>query len=538
MRYAARAQDRSRLVAAIGTLFAATSTNAQPSVDLTGVVRDFRKAHADFNAAAATLGHYAGSVELALSAGSVPVYDGGGFRVATQWMDTSGRNIAPNLFGTSTGSCMGSPIGVSATSDCDVRNQSEVWGYVYGSIAPGGIPAVLATNCTTAAECVVLGNSEVHGNILVGVGGNPNTVVDISPNSDVFGTLGNLSAPLASPVFAAPTGLGPSTGNLLYNSGTSEIGTNLHVGELRITSSARVVIKPGTHVVIYAESGVWIDANANANCGLFIGAGASLDLYVRGEMNLLTRAEALDLDPSRFRIFMLNDELNMAGNAPSRLRAQVFAKGTNLEMTQSAQFWGTFWGGQLDMENSCKAYIDMSFQKGDLDSAGVAGAAGGSITSAATFSEWFADVPGTNLSKSHSITMINNGSGIFEYLDDAFFPIDGNLFGDEWEPNNNNFTYAIDATFTYASCGGQFVDFRGADDFWLFIDGALVMDLGGVQSMTTQYLALDRLNLAAGPHQLKLFYAQRRPGMATFRLRTNVVLATVAAPFTVTEACD
>ncbi len=537
MRLTHLAGKRALLGAAVGALTAATSAAAQPSsVDLTGTIWDFSKAHADFGVPV-TAGHYAGNVGMALDAGGRPVYTGTGYRVATEWKDTAGRNIAPHLFGDLAGSCIGAPVGVSSTSNFQIRNQSEVRGYIYNTVAPGGVPAIVATNSTSAGDCDVTNNSALYGDALVGVGGNPNTVVVVSPNSDVFGTLGNLSAPLPGPVFAAPTGMAASTGNLTFNAGTTEIATDWHVGTLTITGSARVVIKPATHVVIFAEGGVTIDANGNASAGLYIGAGASLDLYVRGELNLSTRAEALDLDPARFRIFMLDAELNMFGNAPARLRAQVFSKST-LEMTQAAEFWGTFWGTQLDMENNSMAYIDMSLTKGDIDKAGVAGPAGGSITSAATFGEWFSDVLGTNTSKSHTITL-NRTGGVYEYLDDAFYPIDGGLNGNEGDPHNYSFTYAIEAKFTSDSCTGQFVEFTGADDLWIFIDGDLAMDLGGIQPITVQYLDLERIGLVDGTeYELRIFFAQRSAASSRFRLRTNLVLESSVTPVDVTASYD
>ncbi len=537
MRLTRLTEKRALIAAAVGALAAATSAAAQPSsIDLTGTLRDFSKAHADFGVPV-TAGHYAGNVGMALDAGGRPTYTGTGYRVATEWKDTAGRNIAPHLFGDLAASCSGVPVGVTSTSNFQIRNQSEVRGYIYNTVAPGGVQAVVATNSTTAGDCDVTNSSSLYGDALVGVGGNPNAVVVVSPNSDVFGTLGNLSAPVAGPVFAAPTGMAASTGSLTFSSGTTEIATDLHVDLLTITSSARVVIKPATHVVIYAEAGVTIDANANPSAGLYIGAGASLDLYVKGEINLSSRAEALDLDPARLRIFMLNDELNMFGNAPARLRAQVFSKST-LEMTQAAVFWGTFWGTQLDMENNCLAYIDMSLTKGDVDKAGIAGPAGGSITSAATFGEWFSDVLGTNTSKSHTITL-NRNAGVYEYLDDAFYPLDGALLGNEGDSHNYGFTYAIDATFTYDSCTGQFVEFTGADDLWLFIDGALAMDLGGIQPIIPQYLDLERLGLVDGTeYELKLFFAQRTAALSRFRLRTNLVVESSVTPVDVTASYD
>jgi fibro-slime domain-containing protein len=59
----------------------------------------------------------------------------------------------------------------------------------------------------------------------------------------------------------------------------------------------------------------------------------------------------------------------------------------------------------------------------------------------------------------------------------------------------------------------------------VFIDGRLVMDLGGVAGGARQYVQVDRLGLTDGQrYPLHLFYAQRRDDVSVFRLRTNIEL--------------
>ena len=97
--------------------------------------------------------------------------------------------------------------------------------------------------------------------------------------------------------------------------------------------------------------------------------------------------------------------------------------------------------------------------------------------------------------------------------------------------------HEFDATFDYEECAGQFFHFDGGDGAWLFVDGELVMDLGGVAPGTDQYVDFDRLGLTDGEnYRLEFFYAQRTAGRSVFRLRTNLDLtteptATVSAPF-------
>ena len=138
----------------------------------------------------------------------------------------------------------------------------------------------------------------------------------------------------------------------------------------------------------------------------------------------------------------------------------------------------------------------------------------------------------------HTITLSLNG-GVYEYLDDDFHPADGRLFGNENDPHNNYFTYTISAEFVYEQCTGQFVEFMGTDDAWLFIDGELVMDLGGVRPDSQQYVDLDRLGLEDGDvYEVHFFYAQRQPLEAVFHLRTNIVFYGDGPGAVVNLPCD
>ena len=133
------------------------------------------------------------------------------------------------------------------------------------------------------------------------------------------------------------------------------------------------------------------------------------------------------------------------------------------------------------------------------DIAGVYGTAGNAgITDSTSFGQWFRDELGVNQSTYFTISLQRDAMGVYEYMTDSFFPIDGILRGNEGDPNNNLYTYTISASFTYRECTGQFFEFESNDDAWSFVDSKLVIDLGGTVTPERQYVALDRLGLVDG----------------------------------------
>lgn len=154
-------------------------------------------------------------------------------------------------------------------------------------------------------------------------------------------------------------------------------------------------------------------------------------------------------------------------------------------------------------------------------------------TSEASFDQWYTYTPSVNKPFIVRFFFAPQPEG-FTFQSNNFYPLDGKGFGSGYTPgahdrqnmmHNYSFTTELHTQFTFK--GTETFKFTGDDDIWVFLNGHLAVDLGGLHAS-----AIGQVNLAnkaeafgmvvGGTYNLDFFHAERHDYDSNFRIDTDL----------------
>lgn len=148
------------------------------------------------------------------------------------------------------------------------------------------------------------------------------------------------------------------------------------------------------------------------------------------------------------------------------------------------------------------------------------------ITGQPSFDQWYRDTPDVNQTFIVPVTLVDDGTGVVVYDNPAFFPVDNMGFGNT-PGEEHNFHFTTEGHVKFGYIAGQKFTFRGDDDLWIYVNGKLALDLGGMHlpiaaTIDFDAQAADLGIQPGGTYQMDIFHAERHTDESNFRIETNI----------------
>jgi hypothetical protein len=255
--------------------------------------------------------------------------------------------------------------GMYMKGSVDLKNGTVVDGYNY---APGDPRVKLGTMSTNSAAVVLYSSVKVKGSMMVGYGGDPDTVVTEHSGATVEDGKYAMAGTWDPPIMAVPDYLKalPSLGNI--NNDTT-LSSNAKIDRINLSNSKVLTIDGD--VELYVTGDITLGNNAHIDV-VTTDPDASLTIYVEGDIEEKNGASMNNQtkDARKLSIYGQAGTQSITLKNSGQFYGTLYAPKTDIVFHNSLEFHGAIIGNTFEQKQSANFYYDANLKMVDSDSTG------------------------------------------------------------------------------------------------------------------------------------------------------------------------
>ena len=200
----------------------------------------------------------------------------------------------------------------------------------------------------------LIGNAVVHGDALVGPGGNPSTDIRLTGHAAVMGTVSTLTEPIPMVQISAPSGL-VDRGALSVSGGTTTINQSGRYSSISISGGGNINV--AGNVTIYVTGNYSISGNGTMN----ITSGSTCDMYCGGTVSIGGNGVVNQTqNPHNLHMFGTDSCTSFTNSGNGNFHGTVYARNATINITGNGTSYGAFVGNIINNSGNGGIHFDES----------------------------------------------------------------------------------------------------------------------------------------------------------------------------------
>ncbi|MBN2269013.1 MAG: hypothetical protein JXN61_00265 [Sedimentisphaerales bacterium] len=213
----------------------------------------------------------------------------------------------------------------------------------------------IATNSTEEGAVTLKPNSELPGDVVVGPGGNPESVIEVQPNSDIQGDTYAADTAIDFPDVIVPS-------DLTRTDWPEDPCWPVLITEGRYAYNSPITIPNSKTLRISGDVVMYVAGNIDIRQGatLSIEEDSSLSLYLGGSFITGQNSEVINqtLDATKLLMYGTATCTSIQIKNSGDFYGAVYAPSADMRIYNSGATYGAFTGYSFDMKNSSEFHYD------------------------------------------------------------------------------------------------------------------------------------------------------------------------------------